>query len=58
MKLSVIGTIPVSTTATTQSGASAGTAQDAGASYGMVPTGGADSVGNNFGLVVQLQMMF
>ena len=58
MKMSVIGTIPVSTTATTQSGAAAGTAQDAGGSYGMVPTGGADSVGNNFGLVVQLQMMF
>lgn len=53
MKMSVIGTIPVSSTATTQSGATA-----LGASYGMVPTGGTDSVGNNFGLVVQLQMMF
>jgi hypothetical protein len=54
MKMSVIGTIPVSATATTQGG---GTAY--GQSYGLLPTGGASQpVGDNFGLVVQLQLMF
>ena len=59
MKMSVIGTIPVSSTATQQGG-------DYSASYGLLPTGvdfaGAASpngvVGDNFGLVVQLQLMF
>jgi len=43
----------VSATATTQGG---GTAY--GQSYGLLPTGGANPVGDNFGLVVQLQLMF
>jgi hypothetical protein len=59
MKMTVMGTIPVSSTATTQGG-------DYSASYGLLPTGvdfaGAPSAngvtGDNFGLVVQLQLMF
>ena len=55
MKMSVIGTIPVSATATQQGG---GTAY--GQSYGLLPTGGltGNPTGDNFGLVVQLQLMF
>jgi hypothetical protein len=56
MKMSVIGTIPVSATATQQGG-------DYSASYGLLPTGGGPGItgavtGDNFGLVVQLQLMF
>jgi hypothetical protein len=54
MKMTVMGTIPVSSTATQQGG-------DYSASYGLLPTGvggGTPVTGDNFGLVVQLQLMF
>jgi hypothetical protein len=56
MKMTVMGTIPVSTTATQQGG-------DYSANYGLLPTGAIPGVtgavtGDNFGLVVQLQLMF
>ena len=54
MKMSVVGTIPVSATATQQGG---GTSY--GNSYGLLDTGiTGQPVGDNFGLVVQLQLMF
>jgi hypothetical protein len=52
--MTVMGTIPVSSTATQQGG-------DYSASYGLLPTGvggGTPVTGDNFGLVVQLQLMF
>jgi hypothetical protein len=54
MKMTVMGTIPVSATATQQGG-------DYSANYGLLPTGvggGTPVTGDNFGLVVQLQLMF
>jgi hypothetical protein len=60
MKLSVIGTIPLNTNASTQGADSLG-----GASYGLINVDGTGSAstplssfGSNFGLVVQLQLMF
>ena len=52
MKMSVLGTIPLNTNAGVQGGNSYG------GSFGLLETGGTGVVGNNFGLVVQLQLMF
>jgi hypothetical protein len=49
MKMTVLGTIPLNQTAGAQASDSF-----AGGSFGMVNT----APGNNFGLVVQLQLMF
>ncbi|MFM8785999.1 MAG: hypothetical protein ACKOFI_12900, partial [Phycisphaerales bacterium] len=50
MKMTVLATIPLNMNAGEQAANS-----DAGGSFGMVDNG---NVGNNFGLVVQLQLMF
>lgn len=50
MKMSVLATIPLNVTAGEQ-----GAFSEAGQSFGMIENG---NQGNNFGLVVQLQMMF
>jgi hypothetical protein len=57
MKFTVLATIPVSNTANQQ-----GANSNAGGSFGLIDVqntgGGAGTAGSNFGLVVQLQLMF